>query len=65
MLIERWEFVVSRQHRRKAVRETKVLVEKAKKAMAVWMTSLEEIPTEKEVRAWQAGYVSGVNQHDN
>jgi hypothetical protein len=56
---------VSRQHRRKAVRETKVLVEKAKKAMAIWMTSLEEIPTEKEVRAWQAGYVAWVNQNDN
>jgi hypothetical protein len=56
--------VVSRYHKRKAVRETKKLVEKAKKAMADWMTGLAEVPTEKEVRAWQAGYVAGINQND-
>lgn len=56
---------MSRSERRKAVRETRGLVQKAKKAMAVWMSTLAEIPTEQEVRAWQAGYLAGVNQHDS
>jgi hypothetical protein len=55
---------VSRQRRRKAFRETKTLVGKAKKAMAAWMASIEQMPTEKELRAWQSGYLAGVNQNE-
>jgi hypothetical protein len=55
---------VSRYYKRKAVRETKKLLEKAKQAMAVWMANLLEVPTEKEVRAWQAGYLAGINQNE-
>ena len=55
---DRWE-------RRKSKRETDKLIEKAKHDMAIWMTTLQDVPSELETRAWQAGYVAGINMVSN
>jgi hypothetical protein len=55
---DRWE-------RRKSERETQKLITMAKKDMAVWITTLADTPSESEIRAWQAGYVSGINLSNN
>jgi hypothetical protein len=55
---DRWE-------RRKSERETQKLITMAKKDMAVWMTTLQDTPSELEIRAWQAGYLAGINLSNN
>jgi hypothetical protein len=55
---DRWE-------RRKSEKETQKLVKKAKQDMASWMSALNHVPSEEEVRAWQAGYLAGVNMATN
>jgi hypothetical protein len=55
---DRWE-------RRKSQRETDKIVAKAKKDMAIWISTLQDIPSELEIRAWQAGYLAGINLATN
>ena len=55
---DRWE-------RRKYQKETQKLVKKAKQDMASWMELLPNVPSEEEVRAWQSGYLSGINRATN
>lgn len=55
---DRWE-------RRKSEKETQKLVKKAKQDMISWMDTLSDVPSEQEVRAWQAGYLSGINTANN
>jgi len=55
---DRWE-------RRKSIKETEKLIKKAKQDMMSWVSELSEIPSEEEVRAWQAGYLSGINRANN
>lgn len=50
--------------KRKISKDVAAIAKKAKKAMASWVASLSELPSEKEVRAWQAGYIAGINQHN-
>jgi Mn-containing catalase len=49
-------------------REDKKLIQsiakKAKKQMIDWVDALGYTPTESEIRAWQAGYISGLNQRN-
>jgi hypothetical protein len=35
---------------------------KAKKDMEEWMLSLPELPSEGEVKAFQAGYIAGISR---
>lgn len=55
---DRWE-------KRKFVKETEKLVVKAKQDMLSWMSELSNVPSEEEVRAWQSGYLSGINRANN
>jgi hypothetical protein len=55
---DRWE-------RRKSEKETQKLVKKAKQDMISWMDTLSYVPSEQELRAWQAGYLSGINRANN
>jgi hypothetical protein len=48
--------------KRKVNKDVAAIAKKAKKAMASWISSLSELPSEKEIRAWQAGYIAGINQ---
>lgn len=40
------------------------IAKKAKKQMIDWVDSLDYTPTEWEIKAWQAGYISGLNQRN-
>lgn len=55
---DRWE-------KRKFEKETKKLIVKAKKDMLSWMTSLPNLPSEEEIKSWQAGYLAGINAYNN
>ncbi len=55
---DRWE-------RRKSEKETQKLVKKAKQDMISWLETLSYTPSEEELRAWQAGYVAGINTANN
>jgi hypothetical protein len=55
---DRWE-------RRKSEKETQKLVKKAKQDMASWIKLLPNVPSEEEIRAWQSGYLSGINTANN
>lgn len=51
-----------RWQKRKYDAETASIIRKAKKDMSSWMATLGYIPDETEIRAWQAGYISGINR---
>jgi hypothetical protein len=51
--------------KRKTTKEVAAIARKAKKAMASWMSVLGYVPSGQEVRAWQAGYVAGVNSQND
>lgn len=53
---------MSRYEKRKAMRQAATIVTNAKKDMISWIETLEYIPTESEMKAWQAGYLSGINR---
>ena len=38
---------------------------KAKKDMENWIVTLTELPSEGEVKAFQAGYIAGINRGAN
>lgn len=54
---------------RKARRDNKKVLEtvkrKAKQDMAEWIIEIDRMPTEEEIRAFQAGYISGMNRGAN
>ena len=52
----------NRWQKRKYDAETRAIIKKAKIDMERWMSNLFETPSEKEVRAFQAGYISGINR---
>lgn len=53
---------MSRTERRKIERETAAVIRKAKTDMQGWVDALQELPSQAEVRAWQAGYIAGLNR---
>jgi hypothetical protein len=53
---------MSRYEKRKAERVAANIVTTAKKDMISWVETLEHTPSEIEMRAWQAGYVAGMNR---
>jgi hypothetical protein len=52
-----------RQNKRQASREIRNIAKKAKEAMYDWISLLPHEPAEKEIVAWQAGYIAGLNQN--
>ena len=54
---------------RKARRDNKKVLDtvmrKAKLDMADWIIEIDRMPSEEEVRAFQAGYISGMNRGAN
>ena len=56
---------MSRYQERKISKETAAITRKAKVDMQRYISSLSELPSEKEIRAWQAGYVAGINRGAN
>jgi hypothetical protein len=52
---------MARAERRQVSREIKNIAKKAKEAMYDWIYQLHHEPTEKELQAWQAGYIAGLN----
>ena len=54
---------------RKARRDNKKVLDtvmrKAKQDMADWIMEIDRMPTETEILAFQAGYISGMNRGAN
>ena len=54
---------------RKQRRDNKKVIEtvrrKAKQDMADWIVDIDRMPSEEEILAFQAGYVSGINRGAN
>ena len=51
-----------RQEQRKLDRQSKAIIQKAKADMQGYIETLQELPSELEIRAWQAGYIAGINR---
>lgn len=55
---------MAREDKRKVQKDIRSVVKKAKEAMYAWVVSIGYEPTPAEVRAWQAGYMAGLNKED-
>ena len=53
---------MSREEKRKAKRQANNIVATAKKDMIAWIETLDHTPSESEMKAWQQGYISGINR---
>lgn len=51
-----------RQEKRKLDRQTASIIKKAKVDMQEYVETLQELPSELEIKAWQAGYIAGINR---
>jgi len=56
---------MGRYERRKIAQATASVVKKAKLDMEKYVLELNEAPSEKELKAWQAGYIAGLNRGAN
>ena len=54
-----------RQQQRKHTAELAAIIRKAKADMQRWISSLSELPSQAEVKAFQAGYIAGINRGSN
>jgi hypothetical protein len=54
-----------RRQKRILDKEAAAVARKAKIDMHRYVSSLSELPSEKEIRAWQAGYIAGINRASN
>jgi hypothetical protein len=54
-----------RRQKRILDKEAAAVTRKAKVDMKRYVSELSELPSEKEIRAWQAGYVAGINRGAN
>ena len=52
----------SRQSKRKQEAQLASIVRKAKIDMEKWISNLSVMPTEIEIKAFQAGYIAGINR---
>lgn len=55
-------FSMTREEKRKIQRDIDVIVQNAKQDMADWVLKLPYSVTESEAKAWQAGYIAGINR---
>jgi hypothetical protein len=53
---------MNRSQKRIIEAETAAIIRKAKKDMEQWISSLQSLPSEHDIRIWQAGYISGINR---
>lgn len=53
---------MSRAEKRKSNRQAINLIARAKKDMLNWVEELGRVPSDDEAKAWQAGYVAGINR---
>jgi hypothetical protein len=63
--MDKFDEITSRKEKRKLKRDTRSIVKKAKIDMENYLLSLNGLPSEQEVRAWQAGYIAGINRGSN
>ena len=56
---------MDRKERRDNKKMLDILVRKAKQDMADWIMKLDRMPTQEETKAFQAGYISGMNRGAN
>lgn len=56
---------IKRQTKRKQNAEVSAIIRKAKVDMEKWIFTLPELPTENEIKAFQAGYIAGINRGSN
>lgn len=56
---------MARQDKRQNKKIISAIVRKAKKSMVAWMEDLGYTPGELEIKAWQAGYIAGINQKND
>jgi hypothetical protein len=57
--------MISRQEKRKQDAELSAIIRKAKIDMQKWISDLPTIPSEIEIKAFQAGYIAGINRGSN
>ena len=56
---------MSRQTKREQDRVLNSIIHKAKLDMEKWILTLPTIPSEIEIKAFQAGYIAGINRGSN
>lgn len=56
---------MGRKETRQAFREIKSTINRAKAAMYKWIVDLGYEPTNVEIKAWQAGYLAGLNHKED
>jgi hypothetical protein len=52
----------TRQQKRKQEAELNAIFRKAKLDMQTWVSSLTRLPSESEIKAYQSGYIAGINR---
>ncbi len=57
--------MASRQEKRKQDAELAAIIRKAKIDMEKWISGLSTVPSEVEIKAFQAGYIAGINRGSN
>ncbi len=57
--------MISRQEKRKQDAQLAAIVRKAKVDMEKWISGLSTVPSETEIKAFQAGYIAGINRGSN
>lgn len=55
----------SRYQRRKEEAQLAAIIRKAKVDMEKWISDLPTLPSEIEIKAFQAGYIAGINRGSN
>ena len=55
----------SRYQRRKEEAQLSAIIRKAKVDMEKWISDLPTLPSEIEIKAFQAGYIAGINRGSN
>lgn len=54
--------MINRKEKRKAERQAANIIKIAKQDMISWVETLDYLPSESELRSWQAGYIYGINR---
>lgn len=57
--------MTSRQEKRKQEAQLAAIIRKAKIDMEKWISDLPTLPSEIEIKAFQAGYIAGINRGSN
>jgi hypothetical protein len=55
----------NRYQKRKQDAELAAIIRKAKIDMEKWISGLPAVPSEIEIKAFQAGYIAGINRGSN